>query len=90
MKHNFLVYCDVKWWNIFQVVDINFCSINNSSGVRYIFLTLQAPPCNHNTSSCFLNNPYLFADDRHIFLGQEINFTLKCRDKQIHVQENCI
>ena len=40
------------------------------------------------TSSCFLNNPYLFADDRHMCLGQEIYFTSVCRDKLIRVQEN--
>ena len=51
-----------------QTEDINFCSHNNSSGIRYIFLHHRYNHAITVTSSCFA---YLFSDIRQIFLGQD-------------------
>ena len=66
-----------------QMKDINFCSRNSSSGFTIFFLPHRHHHATTGTSSCFLNNPYLFADNRHVFLDQEICFTSVCRDKKI-------
>ena len=56
-----------------QMKAIIFYSHNNSGQVFAIFLLHHRHHhATTGTSTFFLNNPYLFADNRHIFLGQEI------------------
>ena len=59
-----------------QMKDINFATAVTLLVFDIFFLHHRDHHAITVISSCFLNNPYLYSDNRHILLGQEIYFTV--------------
>ena len=64
--------------SVLQMKDINFAA----AITLQVFLHHGHHHAITGTSGCFLNNPYLFSDNRHKVLRQEIYFTSVCRDNR--------